>query len=533
MHYAPPESRFDDDEEAQTLGGSSGGGSSSRKSRSSRGNSRSGSKHRSHSNNNSNIYQQRPPQQQPQKMVQKKIGKFIQRSFAKPKPGPHPDALRSAAAAGQSQTSVATPQRTGEHSYLLPLEGGLINCHNNSNDRPPLDSPAMSYLTVDSHTTTHNNNKPPHSSHASVGSGSASTGRRSSKGLMSSITHKLHRHSPQQQQQQQQQPQGSPARSSASAPTRVSATKKKKQFRFFDDHHHEYYHDTMTDGPSISTMEAGSHTGFDDTHTNSSSSSHDNDDDDDDSILETAEERALRIARAQDEIRSHMSFSVGHCLIAIVVYIVLSIICFSFVLEQDWTFLTSSYFAVVTFTTIGYGDVVPDTRKARLFTCVWSISGVAFLGIALGVIGSNLIEGAQKDHKKAQVQRQSKVIGLFDHYDNTTHTTANNNTSKHRSKSHDTPTAASYYSTIEEGKRRIMFDQFLDHGDDVDDDGEEGCQHNCSWATTAVVVRRLVLVALMTGILYVISLCEEWNLVSTVYYAIITGMLCYAVEEYI
>ena len=527
MHYAPPESRFDD-EEAQTLGGSSGGsrGSSSRKSRSSRGNSRGASKTRRNNNNNNNNtrYQQRPPQhhhQQQQKMVQKNLGKFIKRSFAKPKPGPHPEALRLAAAAGQnqqqSQTSTA-PQIIGENSYLLPLEGGLINCRPSSQygdgDRAPLTSPAMSYMTVDSHTNDPHTNNMQYPSHASVGSGSASTGRRSSKGLMSSITHKLHRQS---QQQQQQQP-SSPDRSSASAPTRGST--KKKHFRFFDDHH-EY--PTDDEPPSISTMEAGSwhdhHTG-DDTH-----SSH-HDDDDDDTESETEEERALRIARAQDEIRSHMSFSVGHCLMAIFVYVVLSIVCFSFFLEQEWTFLTSSYFAVVTFTTIGYGDVVPDTMKARLFTCVWSISGVAFLGIALGVIGSNLIEGAHEDRKKAQVQRQSKVIGLFDHYDTTTSTT----TASHTPTSQQRNKSASYYSTIEEGKRRVMFDQFRDSGEDADDD-EEGCQTHCSWAKTIVVVRRLVLVALIAGILYALSVCEKWNLVQTVYYAIITGMLCYAMRR--
>ena len=75
--------------------------------------------------------------------------------------------------------------------------------------------------------------------------------------------------------------------------------------------------------------------------------------------------------------------------------------------------------------------------------------------------------------------------------------------------------------TIEEGKRRVMFDQFMDVSDY--DDSEERCQESCSWAVTGVIFRRLVLLALFVGILYVIALCEKWNLATTVYYAIITG----------
>ena len=176
----------------------------------------------------------------------------------------------------------------------------------------------------------------------------------------------------------------------------------------------------------------------------------------------------------------------------------------------------------MTFTTIGYGDVVPDNNMVRLFTCFWSLSGVAFLGFALGVLGSNLIEGAQQDQKKAQVQRQSRVIGLFDHYDATT----NKSPTTSDDGGH---TTHSYYSTIEEGKRRVMFDVFDDSDDEAANrrgrkslHGQGGGCQGWSCRITALL-RGLVLLFFLLGTLLAISRAEKWDLVTTVYYAIITG----------
>jgi hypothetical protein len=74
---------------------------------------------------------------------------------------------------------------------------------------------------------------------------------------------------------------------------------------------------------------------------------------DDDTSISHARRRELLRTKAQEEIRARMSYSVWQCIIAIWVYIILSVLCFSGWLEDEWTLLESSYFAVVTFTTIG------------------------------------------------------------------------------------------------------------------------------------------------------------------------------------
>jgi hypothetical protein len=53
------------------------------------------------------------------------------------------------------------------------------------------------------------------------------------------------------------------------------------------------------------------------------------------------------------EFQTGTNFSVKQCLLAIMAYMVVSIVIFSFVLEPDWTMIDSFYFAISTSTTLG------------------------------------------------------------------------------------------------------------------------------------------------------------------------------------
>jgi hypothetical protein len=59
-----------------------------------------------------------------------------------------------------------------------------------------------------------------------------------------------------------------------------------------------------------------------------------------------------------NEFQQGMHFSIRFCLMAIVAYLTLAVAIYSCVLEPTWTVIDSCYFAVVTFTTTGYGDLV-------------------------------------------------------------------------------------------------------------------------------------------------------------------------------
>jgi len=63
-----------------------------------------------------------------------------------------------------------------------------------------------------------------------------------------------------------------------------------------------------------------------------------------------------------------------------------------FHIVEDWSWIQSLYYSVVTLTTVGYGDVVPTTDLSRLVAVVYILFGVAIMLASLTSIGRTLIE---------------------------------------------------------------------------------------------------------------------------------------------
>lgn len=187
---------------------------------------------------------------------------------------------------------------------------------------------------------------------------------------------------------------------------------------------------------------------------------------------ETMEQRkSLYEQEMKEEIRSGLEFSLAHCIVAIVVYMSVAVLAYSLVFE-NWPIVDSIYFATVTFTTIGYGDLAPTSDASRLFTAFFALTGIAGLGIALGVLGSNLIEAQTKAMDRASELSKHQVMSLFD----------------------------SHQQVLEE---------------------EEPKQ--TPWYCSALVRDTLPLLTVLLLFCWLISFQSDWDVVSTFYYCIITA----------
>lgn len=125
--------------------------------------------------------------------------------------------------------------------------------------------------------------------------------------------------------------------------------------------------------------------------------------------------RSKSIVRREvfQEIQRGTNISLRQCIIFTSLYMVISIIIFSYVLEPQWTVIDSAYFALSTFTTLGYGDLSPTHAWSKVFTCLYGLLGVACFGLALGQVGNRLLDDEEQASRRAQQISKVQVMTLF------------------------------------------------------------------------------------------------------------------------
>lgn len=73
---------------------------------------------------------------------------------------------------------------------------------------------------------------------------------------------------------------------------------------------------------------------------------------------------------------------------------------------EEWSWVDAFYFSVVTLTTIGYGDLTPQTDIGKLFTVIYIIMG---LGMVLGFINAVYEHYRIRSEKKNGSLRETKT----------------------------------------------------------------------------------------------------------------------------
>jgi hypothetical protein len=74
-------------------------------------------------------------------------------------------------------------------------------------------------------------------------------------------------------------------------------------------------------------------------------------------------------------------------------------ICFILGAIEGWSVLDTVYFSVITVTTVGFGDVTPDTQDGRLFAAFLLPFGLVALVVTSGMVGSEVMKVGQAKDK--------------------------------------------------------------------------------------------------------------------------------------
>lgn len=95
-------------------------------------------------------------------------------------------------------------------------------------------------------------------------------------------------------------------------------------------------------------------------------------------------------------------------------YLGMAVISYSYIFER-WTIVDSLYFAVATFTTVGYGDQEPTTVGGQAFTIVFAIYGILILGVFIGIFGHSVSEAQAQAVRNMKRKDQSRLLRLLFH----------------------------------------------------------------------------------------------------------------------
>ena len=76
---------------------------------------------------------------------------------------------------------------------------------------------------------------------------------------------------------------------------------------------------------------------------------------------------------------------------------------------EGWSPLDAFYFSSITLTTVGYGDLVPETAAGKLFTVFYLFTGIGLIGAFLNAVARTALE--QREEKRGLLGRCNRSPG--------------------------------------------------------------------------------------------------------------------------
>ena len=105
-------------------------------------------------------------------------------------------------------------------------------------------------------------------------------------------------------------------------------------------------------------------------------------------------------------IRNSKDALLAVCTLAIGYILVSALVIFNVEGDSFKTFFDAIYWATVSLTTVGYGDIYPVTTTGRIITMISSMFGIAIVALPAGIITAEYMEalneeraGKDNDHR--------------------------------------------------------------------------------------------------------------------------------------
>ena len=96
------------------------------------------------------------------------------------------------------------------------------------------------------------------------------------------------------------------------------------------------------------------------------------------------------------------------CTLAIGYILVSALVIFNVEADSFNTFFDAIYWATVSLTTVGYGDIYPVTTTGRVITMISSMFGIAIVALPAGIITAGYMDVVNHEHTNGRDEESSK-----------------------------------------------------------------------------------------------------------------------------
>lgn len=107
----------------------------------------------------------------------------------------------------------------------------------------------------------------------------------------------------------------------------------------------------------------------------------------------------LKAAFGDEIVRTILTMTIAIILFATLIYMLI----------EGWGPIDALYFTVMTISTVGYGDITPETNLGKLFTVVYVISGMGIFVALVTRIANTMLRQSVDEFEKFEEAKTRKA----------------------------------------------------------------------------------------------------------------------------